>query len=329
MELLEPHVPKFEPVEGPRPLISVMIPTYNCAELMEITLQAVLDQDLGEALMHIEVIDDCSTKDDPEEVVKRIGKGRVKFYRQPENRGLEHNFNTCIERSRGTWVHLLHGDDVPLPGFYTAYTQMMEQHPDSALIVAQAIYLDDYEHWYGVSPFFPHTNNIIQNADLLFSSECDVCASAAVVARSAYERWGGFRLDLFHTNDKEMWSRLACNGQVAYIEQPYLLYRLHIGNDSFRLRIEGLNVKDALHGREVTLKRLEGNSIYDQVAKNSWESIREMSHRNTEDLAWRGYYKKSFESAIRTVKKFPSMRAVKDILKPFLFKIRQSLNSRK
>ena len=29
-------------------------------------------------------------------------------------------FNTCIERAVGTWVHVLHGDDVVQPGFYTA-----------------------------------------------------------------------------------------------------------------------------------------------------------------------------------------------------------------
>jgi GT2 family glycosyltransferase len=73
--------PQITPVpEGVhRPFWSVMIPTYNCANYLAQTLESVLAQDPGPERMQIEVIDDCSTKDDPEAVVREIGKGRVSF----------------------------------------------------------------------------------------------------------------------------------------------------------------------------------------------------------------------------------------------------------
>ena len=40
-----------------RPLWSVVIPTYNCAEFLKQTLTSVLSQDPGEALMEIIVVD--------------------------------------------------------------------------------------------------------------------------------------------------------------------------------------------------------------------------------------------------------------------------------
>ena len=101
-----------------RPLWSVMIPTYNCAALLRETLKSVLAQDPGREQMQIEVIDDASTKDDPEAVVRELGQGRVAFHRHSKNIGATANFNTCLSRSRGTLVQILHGDDLVLPGFY-------------------------------------------------------------------------------------------------------------------------------------------------------------------------------------------------------------------
>ncbi len=99
-----------------------MIPTYNCARYLEAALRSVLAQDPGPEAMQIEVVDDHSTADDPEEMVARLGGGRVAFHRQPENVGVVGNLNTCLQRSRGELVHLLHGDDFVLDGFYRRST---------------------------------------------------------------------------------------------------------------------------------------------------------------------------------------------------------------
>ena len=65
-----------------RPLWSVLIPTYNCAIFLKEALQSVLSQDPGPQKMEIIIIDDCSSKDDPEQVVNELGKDRMQFVRQ-------------------------------------------------------------------------------------------------------------------------------------------------------------------------------------------------------------------------------------------------------
>jgi glycosyltransferase involved in cell wall biosynthesis len=87
--------------------------------------------------IQIEVIDDCSTKDDPEAVVREVGKACVVFHRKPKNEGAIANFNTCIERSRGELVHILPGDDWILPDFYKTIEQTAEKFPDCALYAAR------------------------------------------------------------------------------------------------------------------------------------------------------------------------------------------------
>src|ERR1700740_632053 len=111
--------PRFAPVPSAvkRPLWSVMIPTFNCAKYLRETLASVLAQDPGPEQMQIEVVDDCSDKDDPAGGVKELGRCRVLFHRKSVNEGAIQNFNTCLERSRGHLIHVLHGDDLVEPGF--------------------------------------------------------------------------------------------------------------------------------------------------------------------------------------------------------------------
>ena len=124
------------------PVWSVMIPTYNCAGYLAHTLQSVLRQDPGPELMQIEVLDDCSNRDDPEAVVKAIGRGRVAFYRQPKNVGAIPNFNACIERSRGRYVHILHGDDTVEDGYYECIGALAASYPDIGLYGTRNFYID-------------------------------------------------------------------------------------------------------------------------------------------------------------------------------------------
>ncbi|RYZ20011.1 MAG: glycosyltransferase, partial [Chitinophagaceae bacterium] len=93
--LTPPTIAPLPPTEN-RPQFSVMIPAYNCAAYLIETLNSVLEQDFGEELMQIEVVDDCSTDTDVKALVHKIGGDRVTYFRQPQNVGSIRNFETCI-----------------------------------------------------------------------------------------------------------------------------------------------------------------------------------------------------------------------------------------
>ena len=73
------------------------------------------------------------------------------------------------------------------------------------------------------------------------------------VARSAYERVGGFDVGLPHANDWEMWCRLAATGPVAVVEGVHASYRHHPGSDTNRLRGSMTYLEDPVAALEVIL----------------------------------------------------------------------------
>jgi len=175
-----------------RPLWSVMIPTYNCADYLRETLLSVLAQDPGPDLMQIEVVDDHSTLNDPEAVVEELGSGRVNFYQQPENVGHTRNFETCLERSRGKLIHLLHGDDSVRDGFYRNMEQAFKQNPHIGAAFCRHIFVNGQGDWFDISPLEQPQSGIISNWLERIAVEQRIQTPAMVVRREVYETLGAF-----------------------------------------------------------------------------------------------------------------------------------------
>jgi glycosyltransferase involved in cell wall biosynthesis len=226
-----------------RPAWSVMIPTYNCAAYLSQALASVLAQDLGSERMHIEVVDDHSTKDDPEAVVSAVGRGRVAFFRQPQNVGIPENLDTCLRRSRGRIVHLLHGDDAVRNGFYSKMQRAFDEYPNIGAAFCRQIFVDENGHWQSISPLEPSNAGIFENAVVRLAQEQRVMTPSIAVRRSVYERLGGFDARLKCSEDWEMWIRIAAHYPIWYEPEPLALYRIHTNSNTGRHVATGEDVR--------------------------------------------------------------------------------------
>jgi glycosyltransferase involved in cell wall biosynthesis len=208
-----------------------MIPTYNCADYLRQTLASVLAQDPGPVLMQIEVIDDCSTRDDPAAVVAELGQGRVGFYRQAENVGHTRNFDTCLLRSRGQLVHLLHGDDCVRPGFYQTMQRPFLDHPEIGAAFCRYISFDEDGNWDHISYLEQRVSGVLPDWLERIAVGQRLQTPSMVVRRAVYEHLGGFdRRIARYGEDWEMWVRIAASYLVWYEVQPLALYRVHSGS---------------------------------------------------------------------------------------------------
>jgi glycosyltransferase involved in cell wall biosynthesis len=254
-----PSVIKIEREEQ-LPMWSVMIPTFNCARFLRQALQSVLIQDPGPELMQIEVIDDCSTSDDPESIVREIGGGRVIFYRNEQNLGATANFNKCIERSRGKLVHILHGDDWVLPGFYHHVKEMAVKYPDASLFSTRSFFVDEESIITAVSSRIKVLENGGDSYED-FVTSTPLQFAGIVIRRKFYENNGGFQTFLVHCADWEMWVRAITKGKGVVSPQVLSCYRVFKDNDTARMVRSAENVKDRLRLYMILSHQLRGFPI--------------------------------------------------------------------
>jgi glycosyltransferase involved in cell wall biosynthesis len=238
-------IPPVPDESTPRPLWSVMIPTYNCAKYLRETLASVLAQASGPEQMQIEVVDDCSTTDDPQAVVQELGCGRVSFYCQPRNVGHTRNFETCLQRARGRLVHQLHGDDCVREGFYAKMEAAFREHPDLGAAFCRTIYANHATQWTGITDLERGHAGILENCAELLATGQRIQTPSVVVKRSVYEHLGGFDRRLSWTEDWEMWVRIAAHYPIWFEPEPLAIYRMHDNSSTYHKVLTGENLRDA------------------------------------------------------------------------------------
>jgi glycosyltransferase involved in cell wall biosynthesis len=91
-----------------RPLVSVILPTYNRASMLPRAISSALNQNYSN--IELIVIDDCSS-DETETVVRSFEDPRIIYERLEKNSGGSAARNFGIEISLGEFIAFLDDDD--------------------------------------------------------------------------------------------------------------------------------------------------------------------------------------------------------------------------
>lgn len=89
-------------------LVSIIMPTYNRANLIKKSIDSLLKQTYEN--IEIIVVDDAST-DNTEEIIKKIADKRVIYYKLPKNAGACYARNYGIKKARGNYITFQDSDD--------------------------------------------------------------------------------------------------------------------------------------------------------------------------------------------------------------------------
>jgi glycosyltransferase involved in cell wall biosynthesis len=114
-----------------RPLVTVLIDTYNYGHYIEEAIGSVLSQDFPPEQMEVLVVDDGSTDNTAERMKKYDGK--IRYLWKP-NGGQASAFNFGLEKTRGEIIAFLDADDYWLPGKLQRVVEEFEKHPDAGMV---------------------------------------------------------------------------------------------------------------------------------------------------------------------------------------------------
>ncbi len=219
-----------------------MIPVHDCADYLALALPEVIAQLADRDDAEIVVVDDAS-RDDPAAVVERLGGGRVQYRANSGRLGAVGTFNRCLDLAAGELVHLLHGDDEVLPGFYADMENALAE-PTVVAAVCRVRDVDAHNAPLYVTRSYRKGTGVWTNALEVLAVSNRVRAPGIVVRRAAYERIGGYRTDLPHAADWEMWTRLAAHGPVVFVDEVLACYRRHDTSDTSARVQTGANVRE-------------------------------------------------------------------------------------
>ena len=108
-------------------LVSVIMPTYNCAKFIGKTLESVINQTYEN--WEVIIVDDCST-DNTKNIVNYYSKNepRIKYYCLGKNLGAAVARTKAMELAEGDYMAFLDSDDLWLPEKLAKQSKFMENN---------------------------------------------------------------------------------------------------------------------------------------------------------------------------------------------------------
>ena len=211
--------------------VDVVIPCYNYARYLRGCVHTALSQ--PGVNVRVLVIDDAST-DETAALGQELAASdsRVNFRRHERNKGHIATYNEgLIDWSTADYTTLLSADDLLAPGSLSRAVGIMDGNANIGMVYGSTVHFEreadlpeidkrgfGFRQWSGA-----------EWLELRCRAGYNVITSPEVVVRGSVQRAiGGYRPELPHAGDLEMWLRIAAVSDIAYVRRvPQAFYRVH------------------------------------------------------------------------------------------------------
>lgn len=189
-----------------QPYFSIIIPSYNRADLIAKAIQSVLDQSFQD--FEIIVVDDCS-KDNTAEVVAAFRHPGIRYYRNEVNRERSATRNRGILEATGKYITFLDSDDYYFPGHLKkSYDHLAKQN--SEIYYQRYAIVDDQGNSIGQGRWIRKDvfNQLLKEGTVLHLN--------GIFVKQEISRTVLFREDMNQSEDYEYFIRLLMHRPVEF-----------------------------------------------------------------------------------------------------------------
>ena len=199
-----------------KPMVSVIIPTYNRGWILKEAIDSVLAQDYKE--YELIVVDDGST-DNTRAILDTYGQDIIVL--RQVNKGVSAARNRGIAEAEGQLVAFLDSDDLWLPRKLSRQVEFFKSNPDALINQTEEIWM---RNGVRVNPKNRHR----KPSGMIFERSLGLCLvspSAVMIKRQLFDAVGVFDENLPACEDYDLWLRISCRYPVHLIDTPLIIKR--------------------------------------------------------------------------------------------------------
>lgn len=212
--------------------VDVVVPCYQYGSFLSDCVASIQRQ--GIENLRILIVDNASS-DNSVEVANRLASEdkRIEVVARKKNLGPNASYNEGIDWAAGDYMVIVDADDLIADGCVTSAVAFLERHPNVAF--AYGIELQG-EFAAGVFPSISHAASRapwtvvpgLQFIERTCSYPFNTVANSSVIVRTAAQKAvGHYNPRLPHSDDLEMWLRLAHVGDIASTKAVHSIRRIH------------------------------------------------------------------------------------------------------
>jgi len=255
-----------------QPSLSVVVPNYNHAALLEQTLPGILEQSFKP--IEVIVVDDGST-DNSVEVIRELMRKdpAIRLIQNEKNQGIHFSVDRALKLARGDYIYFAAADDIVFPGFFENSMRLLTKYPQAGLCSAirKVITADGigYRSPLNIPAAIECYLSPQQCARLLRKYDSWMGGNSCVYRRDAVLESGGLRSDLSALCDIFLGMVVALKYGACFIPQQLTGFRMAPGGYSARFH---LNIETSLevYSKAVNLMRNEYSNLFPTDYVDSW-----------------------------------------------------------
>ncbi|HUV42511.1 MAG TPA: glycosyltransferase [Patescibacteria group bacterium] len=291
-----------------KPMVSVIIATYNRAQWLKKSIQSILNQTYQD--FELIVVDDHSTDETPQ-VVKSFKDQRIKYFQQTKtfpikSQGAAAARNIGLKKAKGDLIAFNDDDDLWKKQKLAKQVKALAKADKKTGVVYTRIRrISDKE-----KKLIPTEKEVVREGDVhrdLFLENWIVALPAALVKKECFQKAGLFDEDFPRYQDWELWLRISQDYHFQYLPQVLV--------DSYMLG-QGIRSDDRalLKATELIFQKHQKEIKQDQAIFASWcFRLGDLYYHRQEMKKAREFFKKAYQAQ-------PKFRYFRAIVKTFLGK---------